>query len=386
MKKEQVKNRVRILHTGDVHLDSAFSRAGVRGGEERRAELRSVFSDLMRYVKNSQIDILLIAGDLFDSEFATSETLELLVREFSTCRIPIFISPGNHDPYNSESIYSLGKFPKNVHIFKEKSLSCVNIEALNTAVYGWAFEDISHSFSPIADKKVEDPGALNLVCGHAQLDNPLSEYCPVTKRDIEDFGADYYAFGHVHLNPEQKKAGNASYAYSGFLLGRSFDECGAGGAWLIEAEKKENGEGYVIETKRLSFGQHAYESITVNIDGISDTPAIERKIKKEIERLGLGAGCSLRVTLTGASSLSFSTKELESGAFGVDSLEFKNKTTPAYDADKLKEDMTIKGELYRYLLPILEEGTASERETALRALKIGLAALDGRDITTQTEV
>ncbi len=386
MKKEQAINKVRILHAGDIHLDSAFSRAGVRGGEERRAELRSVFSDLMKYVKNSNIDILLLAGDLFDSEFATSETLELLVREFNACRIPVFIAPGNHDPYNRESIYALGKFPKNVHIFKEKTLSSVHIEALNTTVYGWAFEDISHSFSPIADKKVENTDALNLVCGHAQLDNPLSEYCPVTKRDIEDFGADYYAFGHVHLNPEERKAGNATYAYSGFLLGRSFDECGVGGAWLIEAERKENNKGYDITTKRLSFGQHIYESISVSIDGLSDTPAIERKIKKEIDKLGLGAGCSLRITLTGAASLSFSTRELNASSFGVDYVEFKNNTTPAYDADKLKEDMTIKGELYRYLLPILEEGSSSERETALRALKIGLAALDGRDITTQTEV
>ncbi|MBQ5800286.1 MAG: DNA repair exonuclease [Clostridia bacterium] len=385
MKREQALNKVRILHTGDIHLDSAFSRAGVRGGEERRAELRSVFSDLMKYVKNGKIDVLLIAGDLFDTELATSETLELLVREFSSCRIPIFIAPGNHDPYTANSIYSFGKFPKNVHIFKEKTLSSVYIENLNTEVYGWAFEDISHGFSPIADKHVEKEGCLNLVCGHAQLDNPLTEYCPVTKRDIESFGADYYAFGHVHLNPEQKKVGDASYAYSGFLLGRSFDECGAGGAWLIEAEEKEGG-GYEIETKRLTFGQHIYESITVNIDGSLDTPAIERKIREEIKRLGLGGGCSLRVTLKGAVSLSFSTKELEGCELGVDYVEYKNRTTPAYGAEELKNDMTIKGELYRYLLPILEEGSASERETALRALKIGLAALDGRDITTQTEV
>jgi hypothetical protein len=85
-------------------------------------------------------------------------------------------------------------------------------------------------------------------------------------------------------------------------------------------------------------------------------------------------------------SLSFSTKELEGCELGVDYVEYKNRTTPAYGAEELKNDMTIKGELYRYLLPILEEGSASERETALRALKIGLAALDGRDITTQTEV
>lgn len=386
MSKEQSTKKVRILHCGDLHLDSAFSKASISKGEERRAELRSVFSDMMKYVRNSEIDILLITGDLFDSEFATSETLDLLVREFSFCQVPVFISPGNHDPYKEGSIYTLGKFPSNVFIFKQEGLMSVRLEALNTTVYGWAFCDISHRFSPIADKKVKDKSSLNIVCGHTQLDNPLSEYCPVSKSDIESFGADYYAFGHVHVNPEQKRIGKASYAYSGFLEGRSFDECGLGGAWLIEAEKEANSTEYKISTKRLNFARHRYETVTIDVEGLLDIPSIRNKISSTVKNLAFGPECSLRVILTGSIPLSLSLKALNGESYGLNYIEYKDHTTPTYNSEFLLKDMTIKGELYRYLLPMLTDGTTEERETAARALKVALSALENREITTQTEL
>ena len=47
----------------------------------------------------------------------------------------------------------------------------------------------------------------------------------------------------------------------------------------------------------------------------------------------------------------------------------------------LEKDMTMRGELYRELLPLLTGGSAEERATASAALKMGLAALEGRNIT-----
>ena len=384
MKNQEIPTKLRILHCADIHLDSAFSKTSVKKGEQRRAELRAVFSDMMKYAKNGNIDILLIAGDLFDGELATSETLSLLQREFSECRIPVFISPGNHDFYSEQGIYALKSFSQNVHVFKSEELECVNIDELNTAVYGWAFCDIFHRHSPIAQKKVSDASKLNLICGHADLNSPLSEQCPVTKSDIENFGADYAAFGHIHVNPEQKSIGKTAYAYSGCLEGRSFDECGIGGAWLIEAEKGERG--YSISAKRLHFGRSRFEVLTLDVTGDGDISRIKDKVASEIKRLGLGANTSLRVILVGSVPLSLSLNGIEDDLLGLEYIEYKNNTSPTYDASYLESDMTIKGEFYRYLLPRLTEGSPEEREVAANALKIGLAALENREITTQMEI
>ena len=99
---------VKILHTADIHLDSPFSLLDVKKAQARKAELRGTFSSMMLYAKSEKYHIVLMAGDLFDSEFATKETLEMMATQFASapeCRF--VISPGNHDPLTPKSPYRL---------------------------------------------------------------------------------------------------------------------------------------------------------------------------------------------------------------------------------------------------------------------------------------
>ncbi len=59
----------RILHMADMHFDSAFtSNLSINKSKLRRSEQREVFSRIVKMVKTEQIDVMLISGDLFDSE------------------------------------------------------------------------------------------------------------------------------------------------------------------------------------------------------------------------------------------------------------------------------------------------------------------------------
>ena len=73
---------IKILHFADVHLDSPFSLCDIKRSEQRRNELRSAFTSVMTYVRTSKIKYVLIPGDLFDYNFVTRETIDLVLREF----------------------------------------------------------------------------------------------------------------------------------------------------------------------------------------------------------------------------------------------------------------------------------------------------------------
>ena len=60
---------IKILHTGDIHLDSPFSGLDPRSAEIRKNELRAAFTSMMTYAKMNNVDMLLMAGDIFDSEY-----------------------------------------------------------------------------------------------------------------------------------------------------------------------------------------------------------------------------------------------------------------------------------------------------------------------------
>ena len=102
---------VRIVHTGDMHLDSPFKGLPRGVAQLRKEEQRETFLRLMEETKAYHADILLIAGDLFDSRYVSGETVAFLKEAFS--RIPetaVFVAPGNHDFLAEDSRYRTEDF------------------------------------------------------------------------------------------------------------------------------------------------------------------------------------------------------------------------------------------------------------------------------------
>ena len=90
---------VRIVHCGDIHI-------GASGGEKRnaarrRAEIKQTFLRIVDFASENAADLLLIAGDLFDSHKISEDVLEEISAKFAGFGGLVFISPGNHDYYGS---------------------------------------------------------------------------------------------------------------------------------------------------------------------------------------------------------------------------------------------------------------------------------------------
>ena len=97
---------------------------------------------------------------------------------------------------------------------------------------------------------------------------------------------------------------------------------------------------------------------------------------------GFSENTALRVTFTGATPPDFTPPATADGSvLGLYYLELCDRTSPTFDARELERDMTVRGELYRSLLPRLTDGTPEDRATAARALRMGLAALAGEDLS-----
>ncbi len=374
-----MKDKIRIIHMGDLHLDSPFSSLGVQKSEIRRREMRATFTSIIYYIKEVGADIVLISGDLFDG-YATSETAELLCSQFASlpdCRF--VIAPGNHDPFVRGSFYASKKLPANVCVFHSEGLGRFVFEELNTEVYGWAFCGSALHESPLAGRRADDNGRLKLVCGHCDMASAISNYCPVTKEDVLHFGAHYNAFSHIHKTPELFCEGGVAWSYSGFVEGRSFDECGKGGIYYIEAE---TGGDFKLEIKRKNIARRHYEWKKLDVSGAASIGDIAEHIDALIKAEKYTDETLLRVTLEGAIAPEMDNlKRLESAVRGIFMLEIDDLTTPTFDGGVLERDMTMRGELYRELLPDLSSGTREERAVAAAALKMGLAALEGRNIS-----
>lgn len=376
-------SQLKFLHCGDIHLDTPYACLGTEQSDERRRGLRATFMRMMDYVRNSGVNYVLISGDLFESRFATNNTAELLIREFRNCPDTKFIiAPGRHDCYDNNPIYNSARLPENCYVFNTDTLSRFDFEEDKVTIYGWAFLGGSMKESPIYDKHVDDISKINIVCGYADVDAEIgSDTCPISITDLKRFGADYYALGSRHEGSEFYNLDDSMYSYSGALECIGFDDPGIGGAKLIQV--KYHGGELSIDAKHMSFGQIVFKSEEMDITGVDTNNEIINRVSRLVSEKKYGSETALRMRLVGYINPRFIVpKNLGNDAFGLYSFEVVDHTMPLYGTEGLKRDMSVKGEIFRQLLPMLKSDNEEERLIAARALREGLAALENREIDT----
>lgn len=371
---------VKIIHTADIHLDSPFSLLDVQKAQMRKNELRETFSAIVKLAESEKADIMMIAGDLFDSGFVTKETTELLVSLFSSvpsCRF--VIAPGNHDYIWGHSPYKKENFPKNVYIFDNEQISCFSFPEINVDVYGYAFTSGDYTENPLEKKIQLQRSRINILVAHADIGGK-SKYAPITNSDIMKSGFDYIALGHIHAGGKVQAVGNTYYAYCGCPEGRSFDECGAKS--VIVAEFSKNATQLSADFRNYRTCKRRYEKINVDITGVSSQDALFGCVKSAVENGKFDSDVLLRVRLTGRISpeTTLYPKKLTAASLGLFYLEVEDASVPLLNYDELKNDISVKGAFFRELLPLLQSENEDERRTAATALRYGLAALDGNDV------
>ena len=369
---------LKFLHCADLHLDSPFHSRSAELSSARRRGQRRVFSAMIEYVRAERLPLVLIAGDLFDGACVTSDTVSFVCEAFASlpdCRF--VIAPGNHDPYLPGSVYETHPFPENVFIFDRAELTSFDFPSLNTTVYGYAFVNDTLNFCPFLGKTPSDPTRVNLLCGHAEVGNPLSWHVPVSEGDIAASGFDYLAFGHIHRTDGVRSADGVPYAYSGCLLGRDFGETGRKGALAIGVSKTE----FVSEF--VPFAEEHYEWITADVSGVADGASLRERVAAALSENDCDEHTLLRLTLKGSvgAELRIDTQALtEEFSPSTAYLEVIDETVPLWDFERLSKDKTIVGAFFEELRPLLENGTPEERRRAAGALRFGLAALHGEDL------
>lgn len=373
---------IKIFHFADLHLDSPFSGSDIKRSEEGRERQRGVFRRMMAHIRETGYDLVLIAGDLYDCGFVTEETAALVTRELSSLSCPVVIAPGNHDPFIKGSLYSFARFGENVHIFENDKLSRFDFAELGVSVYGYAFTGNSLRENPLSEAETSGGEKIKLLCAHTEVGNPLSLYAPTTYADIERAGFSYAALGHIHKAPEPFISGSLVAAYPGMPEGRAFDETENGGALALTVF--ETGEETKTTFEKLNFAEYSYEIEQLDISYATCEKDVEDRIELAIAEKKYSKKTAVRFILRGVVDLGFSVraKALEEKFSRVlDLAEIKDETVPLLGSEALESDPTVRGEFYRILKEKMENGTAEERATAALAFKIGLSALEGRDLS-----
>lgn len=371
---------MKIFHIADLHLDSAFSGFDKDAADKKREELRDCFCRALRIAKERGAALALIPGDLFDTPFCTLATRKAVFSAIEEFGAPVVIAPGNHDYYTKNGTYCDRDLPENAYVFTSAELGRFDFDELGLSVIGYAFTSDRYERSPLDDDIPLSDTNINILCAHGELCTGFSKYAAITPSQIAQAGFSYAALGHVHIAPEPERLDGSLIAYSGFSQGRSFDELGKGGAYLLDLDTKTR----EVEYERIILSDLEYKIDKLDVTGADCDEDVISAIEKHVTEHGYGEKTALRIVLVGRINASYAPSTVRIAANPrLDSLallQVKNKTAGDLGLEYLERDLTIRGEIYRSLLPLLRSADPAEREKASLALRFALNSLDKREL------
>lgn len=360
---------VRILHAADFHLDSAFGALSAEQAKLRRRESRELLLRLANYVEQNAIDLVLLAGDLFDGETTYRETIETLIEALGSMRARVFIAPGNHDFCSASSPYATLDWPENVHIFKTAAIERVALPEFSCAVCGAAFTDPAQEQSLLRGYRAPDDGLSSIMVLHGDMTGAEERYDPIAPEDIAASGLTYLALGHTHRHDGFHRAGDTVYAYSGCPEGRGFDELGEKGflAGTVEAGQ--------VTMEFVPFARRRYEILRVDVTGKRAADALHEQLPPSTAR------DIYRVIFTGETDERGIDLAAIEAQFAADffKLELRDETRMGESVWARAGEDSLRGLFLRALRDIPAQ-TDEERARIELAARFGLSALDGRDV------
>jgi exonuclease SbcD len=210
---------LRLLHTADVHLDGDSGGTAAERLAHRERD-RRLFRSIVDRALLDQVDLMLIAGDLFDHNRVPDETVELVRAELARLRQPVVILPGNHDALRVNAIYDRHDFTagaRHVHVIRRPDGELIDLPEIDAVVWGRAMEEHEPAFQPLAHIPGRDARRWSLAMGHGffyEARQRPDRSSPIFADEIRDTGWDYVALGHQHVRTDVSQGGVTAY-YAG---------------------------------------------------------------------------------------------------------------------------------------------------------------------------
>ena len=252
---------MKILHSSDWHIGRTFH------GNPTLGHLTEVLCALVQVVRDEQVDVVVVAGDIFDSATPAADSYDVLtaaLRGIREAGAQIVLTSGNHDSATRLGFNSGFTGLAGVHILTRHDeldrpitiddefgpVHFYGIPYLEPSIVRSAYPEVelrSHEQTlGFAMARIRDDlarrGGRSVVLSHAFIaDVPASDGLErditaggldVVPLSIFD-GPDYVALGHIHGRAELSTRAR----YSGAPLHYSFSEASKPrGAWLVRLD------------------------------------------------------------------------------------------------------------------------------------------------------
>lgn len=378
---------LKLLHTSDIHIGAKFASFGNKAAQQRQA-LLNTFEKIISLAISEQVQLVLISGDIFDSNFPSYQSVSFVkdqLKRLDQNGIYAVILPGTHDCLSKDSVFkreNLSAGMPHIQIFDNPEETIKEFPDLELTVFGKANVGGKSPASPLVFlKSVNIPNTrykIAMAHGSVQIEGKAaSDDMPITFSDIGNSGMDYIALGHWH-GAQDFSSGKVKAWYAGspeitYQEGKG----GLGQGYALKVEI-EDGKTTVLpikitekEIKEVNFDLQMFEN--------------RDDIYKTIERLA-NPNLILSVNLSGFAdaekllALQKIDEDFQDKFFYISVKNNISLKLREIDSRNYPEELVV-GQFVRLMQEKILKAASEEEKSILKdALQIGIAELEGKNI------
>jgi DNA repair exonuclease SbcCD nuclease subunit len=386
---------LKLLHTADVHLGARHADLGEQAAAQRERQF-AAFRRAVDLALEERVDLVLIAGDLFDSNTQPRRSVERVaaeLRRLAQAAIRTVIIPGTHDCYDRSSIYRAHDLPAlagvppvgDMLVVLTPDRPEVVLPTLDAVIFGRVFETKRAPQSPLHgfDATNEERATWRIGMIHGALSirgRTDADEVVIDADEIATSGLDYLALGHWH-STLTARAGSVQYAYSGAPEPVAVDQDRAGNVLLVTLDLADGVRTVTVEERQV--GRTRFERMDLNAaELVSQAAFVERLVGRSDPDLIL----DVRLTGVRPDELDLDVDEVEAALGGsFHKVRIRDASVPALSHAPIPPEDTIFGAFVRDIEGRIADLEAAEDGEAARelrdVLRLGRLLLSGQEVT-----
>jgi DNA repair protein SbcD/Mre11 len=383
---------LRVLHMADVHLGARHPGLGPAAVAQRERQY-GAFVSALRLAASEHVHLVLVVGDLFDSNVQPRRTVERVaadLRRVVDSGSRVVLLPGLHDSYDAASVYrawdlpALAGLPRNGDslVVLTPDRASVTFPTLDAVVHGRVSASV-HAMGGVP-ATFDDSVRWRIGMAHGSLRTPEGWIGdgsgPLLEADIAASGLDYLALGHAH-SFRQGRAGVTTWAYPGAPEPVDVEHDGLGQVLLVGIGDVEGADRVRLATR--TTGRTRYLRLDLEAANVPGHEALARRLEAQVDP---GVVCDVRLTGPRPDELRIDEVDLARRLGGrFFHFRFRDLTVPPLPSGPMLPPDTIEGAFLRDVMARIAAAEADGRHAdaiELReALWLGRRVMAGSSIS-----
>lgn len=293
---------MRFLHTADWQwgMPARFLKSADGPAQYAAARLDAV-RRIGEVARSEQCEFVVVCGDVFDANQLSATTILRSLDALRSIEVPVYLLPGNHDPYDPGSVYKaaeLQHLPSHVQILSTPGIHAV-AEGVELVAAPWMTKRPHEDLVATQLRQLEPAtgGLVRILVGHGAVDElspdkdlPYLIRTGELRAAVADRRVHYVALGDRHSSTDLGIEGRVWY--SGTPEVTDYNEDKPGYVLVVDVDDQR------CDVTEHKVGMWAFHVLEADLTGPDDIDELDRRLTAVPGKGTTAVKLVLRGTLT----------------------------------------------------------------------------------------